>query len=112
MIISGKIKLIQKTDPVKDIYTVVLSKTRKNKKILVPVTFWGHLSSLVPKLLIGTCYDIQFYTYGKEAINKGKAFWNTYLVAEKIRIHAKGNKNYKEIVNKDTGEVIKQKGKF
>lgn len=112
MILSGKIKLIQRSDLTKDIYTVVLSKTRKGKKILIPIIFWGHMSAVVPKLLIGTSYDISIYVYGKESIVHGVAFWKSYIVAENIRLHKAGNKSYKEVVNKSTGEIIKQKGKF
>jgi hypothetical protein len=112
MLITGKIKEIEKNSD-KDIYTVILEKTRKEKKILIPIIFWGHLSKdanpLSNKMTIGQRIDIQVYCYGKPIIASGKRFWNAYIVAESWRPYIKGSKRYRKIVNKDTGEIIKRK---
>ena len=129
MLITGKIKDIQKNSPGRDIYTVVLEKTRKGKKILIPVTFWGRLSWDIqsgkipgpvgyarpvgqPFLKIGMRVDIQAYIYGKPVISNGKQFWDTYIVAESWRPYKAGSKRYREIANKDTGEIIKRKAEL
>lgn len=109
MVITGRIKYLEQSH--KDGWvTVVLTKSRKGKKIEIPVFFQSKYRQDVSeqKLRIGLMIDIKCFVYGK----KRDMWWNTYCVAEYYRTHEKGKRNNIEVVNHKTGEIIKLKNNF
>ena len=109
MVITGKIKDIEQS--VKEGWlTVVLTKQRKGKNIDIPIFFASKYRQQVSDqtLRIGLRVDVACFVYGK----KRGDWWSTYLVANYYREHKVGQKNYKEIANKKTGEIIKLKDQF
>lgn len=114
MLITGKVNSIIQPDDNRDIYILVLSKKRRNKPIEIAIIFWGKLSDTIKNnfIKIGDKIDIQFYAYSKTYIYKGKQNFNSYLVAESWRPYVKGKERYREVVNQNTGEIIKRKGEL
>ncbi len=114
MLITGKVLKIMKEDENRNIYTVILSKSRKGKNIEIAIVFWGkHAQSIEDnRIKLNDKIDIQVYAYSKSYFYKDKERYNSYLVAESWRHYVKGKERYKEIINQKTGEVIKRKGEI
>lgn len=113
MLITGKVTDILKSDPNRDIFIIVITKTRNKKKIEIAIVFWGkHSQAVIDGFIkIGMKIDIQFYLYSKKVIKYGQTFYNSHIVAENWREYKKGKDRFKEVPNK-FGEAIKIKGKI
>ncbi len=113
MIITGKVKNIEKPDPSREIYTVELVKTRHKKVISIAITVWGRVADHIDELKIGERWDFQVYVYSKDSISGGRKWWNSYIVAERMRKYVPGAERSVTVANRETGEVItKRKGEI
>jgi len=106
MLLTGKVKSIERPDPQKTIFMVELEKTRRKKKISIAITVWGHLSERIDEIKIGKRFDFQIYVYSRDTIRDGRKWWNSYIVAENFREYVPGAERSVTVANQETGEVI------
>jgi hypothetical protein len=113
MLITGKVKAIERPDPQKTIFMVVLEKTRRGKKIEIAITIWGHLANRINEINIGERWDFQVYVYSKSSLYQGKNWWNTWIVAERFRKYVPGAERSVTVADQNTGEVkVTRKGEI
>jgi hypothetical protein len=113
MLLTGKVNAIEKPNPQKNIYIVELGKTRHKKKISIAITVWGRLAERIEEIKIGERWDFQVYLQSKARMYQGRNYWDSWIMAERMRKYVPGAERSVTVANQETGEVItKRKGEI